>query len=98
MSEGKPRQFNFNSFVGLGCAGLIGLGITKMDALNTSSIRQEAKVDQISEHVSAIDSTIKSFVTRAEFNAGMNQRSQEILELKKQIEALRARLPGAPRP
>lgn len=98
MSEGKPKQFNFNTAVGIICAALVGLAITKMDGLNTSSIRQEAKVDQISEHVSAIDTTIKAFVTRAEFNSGMNQRSQEILELKKQIEALRARLPDAPRP
>lgn len=98
MSEGKPKQFNFNSAVGIVCAALIGLAITKMDGLNTSSIKQGEQLDRIGEHVSAIDATIKAFVTRAEFNAGMNQRSQEILELKKQIEALRARLPGAPRP
>lgn len=79
------------------CAVLMTFGVSKLDTLNTSSIQQRDSIQNLSSHVSAIDNSMKEMVTRSEFNAALQQRDNELLELKKSIQTLSRRLatPGS---
>ncbi len=94
MSNGAPKQFNFNSLIGIVCTALVGFALLKLDSLNTSSIKQDSAIAVLTDHVSNVDKKISEMVTRGEYSAGMAERQQEILDLKKQIESILARLPG----
>lgn len=97
--DSKPsKQFNFNSFVGILCSGLVVFAITKLDSLNTAIIEQKASLLVLKDHLSEIDTKISSMVTRGEFSSALSSRDREIDALKKAIGALQARPGAAPRP
>lgn len=91
MSNELPRQkqFNFNSVVGIVCAALVGLAITKLDSLNTASIEQKKDLGKLTENVEAFRVKLNEFITKAEFNAALSARDKDIDLLKRDLATLK---------
>lgn len=93
LKMSKVPQFNFNSFVGIVCTAMVGWAVIKLDTMNTAIIQQQASLSILKDHISEIDTAIKTMVTQGQFSAAMSQRDREIESLKKAIDSLRPK-PG----
>ena len=89
MGNEKPKQFNFNTLVGIVCAAGVAWAIQKLDHLNTASIAQDKDITAIKEHVTQIDSRVAQFVIRSEMQSEFADRDRKLADMQKQIDYLR---------